>query len=119
MLVCSVLFAGLSFGAVALGLVFGIHVSSIVQTLVSAFSSFGGRLGLTFFVAIAVGCLYYPALRGIGMVAIPVYLVENSASLSQGDVVWYSPMSRAEVGDLVVYDVPSMRYTTVYQVRRP
>lgn len=108
-LVPGLLFMGTGTGSLLLGLAFGFHVSSIADALVGLFESFRDRIVFTIVCGLALfGLVYYPTGWLIARVATPVQINQAMGSFERGDVLWYNRWFTPQVGDLVIYEIPSV-----------
>ncbi len=121
LLFLSLLWAGTPTGSFMLGLLFGLHVASVVGLFFRQFEEFSVRIRATVLVLIFTGLVYYCLLSVIGNFAVPIRFGMNTDELRAGDVIWYRPGAISRPGDVVVYDlsggrIPGRRGNAAVQV---
>lgn len=108
LLLLSVLLAGTSGGAAALGALFGWHVLATVDAICRWFEGFADRIRFTLWIAVALAAsVYAPVLWAVSRVAQPLSINHDTRYFDHGDVLWYRPVAQPVVGELVLYDVPA------------
>ena len=106
LLTLSILWAGTPTGSFMLGLLFGLHVASIIGLFFRQFEEFFVRIQATMVVLFFTGLLYYSILSVIGIFVVPIRFGMNTDELQAGDVIWYRPGAATRPGSIVVYDLP-------------
>ncbi len=108
LLLLTLVLAGTRVGSLFLGILFAWHVVSAVDALVRDFDQPIDRLRFTATIGILVLALVYlPSLWLIQRFAVPLNIGISTRYFNAGDVVWYSQFANPDVGDLVLYDVPT------------
>ena len=92
-----------------LGLLFGLHVASIIGLFFRQFEEFSVRIRATVVVLFFTGLLYYSLLSLIVSFVVPIRFGMNTDELRAGDVIWYRPGLLTRPGDVVVYDLPAVQ----------
>ena len=109
LLFLSLLWAGTTIGSFMLGLLFGLHVASIIGLFFRQFEEFSVRIRATVVVLFFTGLLYYSLLSLIVSFVVPIRFGMNTDELRAGDVIWYRPGLQTRPGDVVVYDLPAVQ----------
>lgn len=92
-----------------LGLLFGLHVASIIGLFFRQFEEFSVRIRATVVVLFFTGLLYYALLSLIVSFVVPIRYGMNTDELLAGDVLWYRPGYQTRPGDVVVYELPRVQ----------
>ena len=92
-----------------LGLLFGLHVASIIGLFFRQFEEFSVRIRATVVVLFFTGLLYYSLLSLIASFVVPIRFGMNTDELLAGDVLWYRPGLQTRPGDVVVYELPRVQ----------
>ncbi len=109
LLFLSLLWAGTPTGSFMLGLLFGLHVASIIGLFFRQFEEFSVRIRATVVVLLFTGLLYYSLLSLIVSFVVPIRFGMNTEELRSGDVLWYRPGYQTRPGDVVVYELPAVQ----------
>lgn len=103
----SVPLLGTILGSVLLGLLLSWHIIATVDAIARGFDSFAQRGLLTALAAsVLVTVVYLPPLWLVRSIATPIRIATPTRYFERGDVIWYHPGSDADIGDLVLYEVP-------------
>ena len=104
---CALLFAGTSIGTCAIGAMFAVHVASISNLFFRQYEEFSTRIRFTLLTATVLGFVYYGAMRTMAHFAIPITINAETEHFSEGNVLWYVPNAKNQLGNIVVYNIPS------------
>lgn len=108
-LFCGLLTAGTVPGSIFLGLAFSAHAVSIADAIITRFMSLRDRLAFTVLCGlILLVAIYWPVGRAASILATPIRLLGPMPPFHQGEVLWYTRIGTPSVGDLVLYDVPTV-----------
>ena len=103
---------GTAFGGVLLGLAFSVHLTSIVDALVTKFASLRDRIGFSVLCGLLLFLVVYlPIGWCVSRIATPIQLLAEMGPFQNGDVVWYNRSSLPSNGSIVLYNVPAARIT--------
>ncbi len=86
---------------------FAVHVASIMNLFFRQFEEFSMRIRFTLLTATVLGIVYYGSMRTMAHFAIPITINAETEHFSEGNVLWYVPNAKYQLGDLVVYNIPS------------